>query len=83
MKEDEPLSHTIEANIEGKRMKVSATDVMGVRLSCNVPDSHGTRVYLLSDFQACDKVQFWKLWKLMGGKEYTWEDGEPFRPDVL
>lgn len=79
LKEEEPVSQKIEASIDGNLVFVFATGVIGLRLNCNIPAQHGSRVYLLSDHQVCNKEHFWNLWKHLGGKA-SWEDGEPFEP---
>ncbi len=80
MKEDEaPKSTVLEVILDGHIQRVFARSVIGMRLSCFVANRGGGGEQLISDSQACDKKQFWALWKALGGQA-MWEDGTVFEP---
>lgn len=75
---DEDTSVVFQALVDGDIKAVTATDVVGFRIMCNVPTPSGKQILLIGRNEACDKRQFDRIWKQFGGGDLIWEDGSPF-----
>ena len=84
--EDDELNFNLDCIISYERKPKSITYLIsrssGLRLygvPINQPEISGSR--LIDEREACNKKQFWKLWKHFSSDNVCWEDGKPFEPE--
>ena len=57
------------------------TGAIGLRLQGVPAGRRGIEsVRLIDASDACDRQQFWSLWKHFSGEKLRWESGKPFNP---
>ena len=78
LEDNEPPSRELEVYVKGHIEKVTAIQQIGLYLRCVCRD--GAECLINSEKSRDTKV-FNKLWKHMGGKKMTWEDGTPYEMD--
>jgi len=80
LKEEELLSFDLECWVNTKVGRESVVLVVTGSVGMHLQGEHASGIQLVSEVQAKDRQQFWRLWKHFNNRPLYWDDGEMFNP---
>lgn len=63
----------------GRKIRVTAIYIAGQMLVCDHKPTADR--YCVPVHRADNEVQFWAIWRRLGGDRLRWPDGTPFQPN--